>query len=83
MIIDTLFIDKNNVIESLNKRRFKHLLEISTSKTHFIYKSKIYDEINGYAMGSPLASILANIFMNNFENKYMNEFQKSGVIKWW
>ena len=32
-------------------------------QTHFIFNSKFYNEINGVAMGSPLAPVLAKMFM--------------------
>ena len=40
-----------------------------TSQTHFIFNSKFNNQINGVAMGSPLAPFLANIFMGFHESK--------------
>ena len=44
------------------------------SKTHFIFNSKFYNQIDGVAMGSPLAPVLANIFMGFHESKWLNEY---------
>ena len=37
--------------------------------THFLFKGKFYDQINGVAMGSPLAPVLANLFMGHYEKE--------------
>ena len=36
--------------------------------------SKFYNQIDGVAMGSPLAPVLANIFMGFHESKWLNEY---------
>ena len=41
----------------------KELFLFATSQTHFIFNRKFYNQIDGVAMGSPLAPVLANIFM--------------------
>ena len=46
----------------------------ATSQTHFIFNSKFYNQIDGVAMGSPLAPVLANIFMGFYESKWLNEY---------
>ena len=40
---------------------------------HFIFSIKFYNQIDGVAMGSPLAPVLANIFMAFYESKWLNE----------
>ena len=40
-----------------------------TSQTRFIFNIKFDIEIDGVAMGSPLAPVLANIFMGFYESK--------------
>ena len=44
---------------------------------HFIFKSKFYNQIDGAAVGSPLASVLANIFIGFHESKWLNEYNLS------
>ena len=46
----------------------------ATSQPHFIFNSKFYNQIDGVAMGSPLAPVLANIFMGFHESKWLNEY---------
>ena len=65
--INLIFNDNNN----LNITR-KELF--ATSQTHFIFNSKFYNQIDGVAMGSPLAPVLANIFMDFHESKWLSEY---------
>ena len=46
----------------------------ATSQTHVIFNSKFYNQIDGVAMGSPLAPLLANIFMGFHESKWLKEY---------
>ena len=41
----------------------------TASQTHFIFNSKFYNQIDGVAMGFPLALLFANIFMGFHESK--------------
>ena len=59
---------------SITKKELKKLFLFSTSQTQFIFNSKVYNQIDGVAMGSPLASVLANIFMGFYESKWLNEY---------
>ena len=53
----------------------KELFLLATSKTHyFIFNSKFYNQINGIAMGSPLAPVLASIFMGFHKSKWLNVY---------
>ena len=40
-----------------------------------MFDGKIYDQINGIAMGSPLAPTLANLFMGHNEEKWIENFE--------
>ena len=59
---------------NITRKELKKLFLITTSKTHFIFNSKFYNQIDGVAMGSPLAPVLANIFMGLPESKWLNEY---------
>ena len=45
----------------------KKLLKDACSKTAFIFIDKIYKQIDGVSMGSPLGPLLANVFMRELE----------------
>ena len=59
---------------NITRKKLKKLFLFATSQTHFIFKSKFYNQIDGVAMGSPLAPVLANIFMGFHEFKWFNEY---------
>ena len=48
---------------NITTKELKKLFLFATSQTHFIFNDKFYNQIDGVAMGSPLAPVLANIFM--------------------
>ena len=48
----------------------KELFLFATSQTHFIFNIRFYNQIDGVAMGSPLA----NIFMGSQKSKWLNEY---------
>ena len=66
--LDYLY-ENATIINGSSRNEFKSLLEMATKETNFIFNGKCYDQIDGVAMGSPLAPVLANIFMRNFEEK--------------
>ena len=43
------------------------LLYLCTKQVHFSYEGKLYMQVNGVAMGSPLGPVIANIFMSELE----------------
>ena len=51
----------------------KELFLFATSKTHFMFNSKLYNQIDGVTMGCPLAPVFATIFMGFHESKQLNE----------
>ena len=56
------------------KKELKKLFLFATSQAHFLFNSKLYNQIDGAAMGSSFAPVLANIFMSFYESKWLNEY---------
>jgi hypothetical protein len=48
-----------------------------------VFDKIYYDQIDGVAMGSPLAPTIANIFMADFEEKIMSKLEILGVKLWY
>ena len=71
--LDKLFY-RCNKVNNLTRRQLTKLLKIALKQNHFMFKDRIYHQIDGVAMGSSLGPILANIFMSNFEVEAMNKF---------
>ena len=65
-----------------NRIEMKWLLEISTQESHFIYNGKVYSQINGIAMGSPLGPLFADMYINYLESKLMPRLKRNGVLFW-
>ena len=51
------------------------MFKFATCETHFLFNGKFYDQIDGVAMGSPLAPVLANLFMGHNEKLWLENFQ--------
>ena len=54
---------------NISEKDLTSLFNLATYETHFLFKGKFYDQINGVAMGSPLAPVLANLFMGHYEKE--------------
>ena len=65
--INLIFNHNHNL--NITKKELKKVALFATSQTHFIFNSKFYKQIDGVAMGSPLAPVLADIFMAFYESK--------------
>ena len=59
---------------NITRKELKKLFLFTTLQTHFIFNSKVYNQIDGVAMGSLLDPVLANIFMGFHESKWLNEY---------
>ena len=55
------------------------LFSIAASQTHFLFNGRVYDQVDGVAMGSPLAPVLANLLLGHHENIWLNKYQGPSV----
>ena len=71
-----LILDNSNesTISSagLNKQAFASLLEIATCSSLFTFKDKLFTQIDGIAMGSPLGPSYANAFLCHHEKSWLD-----------
>ena len=81
IVINRLFKNKLTV-NGLDKKTLRKLLKIATQESHFLFRGMIFNQIDGVAMGSPLAPTLANIFMIDFEERLMPRLKEMGVKTW-
>ena len=49
--------------EGFSKIEFKELLFLDTKESYFIFNGNLYKQVDGVAMGSPLAPTLANCIL--------------------
>ena len=79
--INSIFNHNPNL--NITKKEIKKLSLFATLQTHFIFNSKFCNQINGVAMGSPLAPALANIFMGFYESKWLDEYNLNKPNFYW
>ena len=72
LAVHLILINKPDL--KITKTELRELFVFATSKTNFIFQGIIYDQIDGIAMGSPLAPILANLFMGHNETIWINQY---------
>ena len=66
-------IFENSPDIKFTKREVRKIFRIATSQTHFTFNGRIFDQIDGVTMGSPLAPILANLFMGFHEQNWIEK----------
>ena len=74
------YILEGNKNIKLFKTDLTKLFFIATSQTHLFFDGKVYDQVDGVAMGSPLAPMTtANQFLGHHENLWFNKYQAPSV----
>lgn len=63
---------KKNSKSKLTKIQFLNALDIVLNNSEFSFDNKIYKQIFGSPMGSPISPIIANLLMENLENSILN-----------
>ena len=74
------YISEGNPDLKLSKPELRSLFTVATAQTHFLFNGSFYDQIDGVAMGSPLAPVLANLFMGHHEKLWLENFQCSKIL---
>ncbi|MEL6606480.1 MAG: reverse transcriptase domain-containing protein, partial [Cyanobacteria bacterium J06614_10] len=73
LILSKLFSTDDAVFNGYDKKSFRKLLELSVLDTHFVFDGKLFKQVEGMAMGSPLGPTFANIFMCHLEEQYLSQ----------
>ena len=79
----------NACFEMLEKRMnrkissslLKNLILLVLRSNVFRYSEKLYKQIKGTAMGTPMAVNYANIFLDKFENDMLDEYERSTNVR--
>ena len=50
------------------------MLSFTLKQNHFLFDGKVYNQVDGVAMGSPLGPVMANIFMCELERKALEQY---------
>ena len=70
------YITQGNTKLKFSKPELIKMFSIATSQTHFLFNGKVFDQIDGVAMGSPLAPVLANLFLGHYENLWLKKLSR-------
>ena len=74
------YITTGNPGIKLSAFELKRLFTFATAKTHFLFKGTFYDQVDGVAMGFPLAPVLANLFMGHHEKMWLEQYKESEIL---
>ena len=67
------YITEGNASLRFSRTELTKLFSSATSQMHFLFNGKVFDQIDGVAMGSPHAPVLANPFLGHYENIWLNK----------
>ena len=56
---------------NISEKDLLSLSNFATCETHFLFKGKFHDQIDGVPMGSPLTPVLANLFMGHYKKEWL------------
>ena len=70
--LDKLFANTNTV-NNLNRTELYKMLSFTLKQNHYLFDGKVYNQVDGVAMGSPLGPVMANIFMCELERKALEQ----------
>ena len=73
------YILSGNPNIKLSKTSLNELVLVATAQTHSLFQGNYYDQIDGVAMGSPLAPVLANLFMGHHERIWLQQYDGPAV----
>ncbi|XP_055837278.1 uncharacterized protein LOC129905735 [Episyrphus balteatus] len=79
-IIECIEVIKSQLSTSDDDSKLLELLHLCLTSGYFLYKEKFYLQIDGVAMGSPVAPIIADIWMQYFEMKALETSPIKPVI---
>ena len=69
------YITEGNTKLTFSKAELVKVFSIATSQPHFLFNGKVFDQIDGVAMDSPLAPVLANLFLGHHEKIWLKNYQ--------
>ncbi|XP_045534547.1 uncharacterized protein LOC123721120 [Papilio machaon] len=71
-VAETIDIIKQHLIVNNLPTEYISLIEFCLKSGYFLWRGDFYLQVDGVAMGSPIAPVVANIFMENFEKEALN-----------
>ena len=72
-------ITDGNTNLKLSKVDLGKLFSSATAQTHFLFDGKVFDQIDGVAMGTPLAPLLSNLFLGHHEHSWLSKYKGPSI----
>ena len=66
-----------NLVKGLNKQQVLEMFSLTAKENAILFDKKYYSQIDGVAMGCPLAPTFANIFLCYHETTWLKNYPKS------
>ena len=79
--LDFMYKTKKVIDVPFNREQLKTLLNLSIRDAPFRFQNKVYKQVDGVAMGNPLAPIIADLWMQKIEEK-LNRFSTNKPMIW-
>lgn len=73
ILCDKIFDNSTTEFHGFNKADFKQLLELTLNNSYFFFDNILYKQLDGLAMGNPIAPCIANIFLCHLEEKIFRD----------
>ena len=80
--MNRLYIEKK-ISATLSKRSLKKLLLEACTKSAFSFNKKLYEQIDGVSMGSPLGPLMTNAILTELERVVLNDLFNKGYLKFY
>ena len=77
--VDDWFNETHNL--NITKSDLVQLLEVATKNQLFQFDGKLYEQIDGVAMGSPLGPLMANAFLCSIEEKLEQDNKLPDILQ--
>ncbi|XP_066964233.1 uncharacterized protein [Macrobrachium rosenbergii] len=73
LILDKLFPDPESIFNHFNRTLLKTLLELAVLETAFVFNGKLFKQVDGMAMDSPLGPTFGNSSMCSLEERMLDD----------
>ena len=80
--MNRVYIEKE-ILTTLSKRSLKKLLLHACTKTSFSFNKKLYEQIDGVSVGSPLGPLMANVTITKLKRMVVMDLFNKGYLKFY
>jgi hypothetical protein len=71
IILNKLFPNNSVIYHGFSRSEFNTLLKLAVEDSYFSFDNKLFRQVDGMAMGSPLGPLFANIFLSHYESLWL------------